>query len=286
MQQLILSISVLALAAITVLYAAFDVFNRRNVPNAFAYASVLLGLAVTVLLYPGNLLFSLAVALFVGAAGYLVYRAGFSGAGDFFELVAVSLLLPVQQAPLLVQANQLGLPFVLSVFIATGFAAIWIVPAYYLAANRHGGAKQRVRKRRIALGAATLALYAVLMSVISYSYGFSLLKLAILLAIAVPSAVTLVFEDRITAGMVRLVPPRELEEGDMLALNMMSGKEAARLSKKYEGFGRLVTRKFLNEAKGSKELLPVYRNAAPLAVFILIGVAASLLFGNLILLMV
>ena len=42
----------------------------------------------------------------------------------------------------------------------------------------------------------------------------------------------------------------------------------------------------MKELKGAKEKLPVYRNAAPLALFILIGVAISLIFGNLILLMI
>ncbi len=99
MPYLAFSISLLALAAVTIIYAAFDVFNDRNVPDAFAYASVVFGLAVTVLFNSGILAFSLALALLVGALGYLVYKTGFWGAGDIFELVAVSLLLPIATPP-------------------------------------------------------------------------------------------------------------------------------------------------------------------------------------------
>lgn len=282
----VFSIGLVMLLAITVIYALFDVFNKRNVPNWFAYSSVVIGLAATVLFNSGVLVFSLAVALFVGAAGYPVYRMGFWGAGDFFELVSVSLLLPLQQSPLLVSVGQLGLPFVLSVFIATGFSAIWAVPIYYLVFDRHEEVKSRVGVRRIALGGAMIVTYAALFLVICQVYGFSFLRLAIIAAIAIPSSVSLIFEEKITSSMMRLIPVRELEEGDMIALNMMSGKEAARLSKKYRSFGRLVTEKFIKEARGAKEKLPVYRNAAPLALFILIGAVLSLLFGNLILLMV
>jgi len=279
-------VSLVVLAAVTIIYAAFDVFNKRNVPNVFAYASVALGLAVTFAFDFGVLTFSLAMALAVGAVGYAIYRMGFWGAGDFFELVAVSLLLPVQQVPLLLpQADQLGLPFVLSVFIATGLAAIWAVPIYYLLLDRRARVKYGVSKRQIALGALMLATYVVLFILICNLYGFSPLRLAILLSIAVPSSIAIVFEEKITAGMIRPIFPRELEEGDMIAVNMMSGKEASRLSKRYKNFGRLVTRKFIEEIKGAKEKLPVYRNAAPLALFIMIGVAVSVLFGNLILLM-
>ncbi len=285
MSPLSLSISLLALAIVTIFYAAFDVFNDRNVPNSFAYASVLLGLAVTVAFNSDILAFSLALAAFVGAAGYLVYKAGYWGAGDFFELVAVSLILPVQQVPLLVPTLQLGLPFVLSVFIATGLAAIWAVPIYYMLLDKRRGVRAGASGRRIFLGAALLATYAALFFAVCLLYGFSPLRLAILTAIAVPSAITLIFEERITAGMVRTIPMRELEEGDMLALNVMSTKDSARLSKKYKGFGRLVTKRFIAEIKGTGEKLPVYRNAAPLALFILMGVIISLLFGNLILLM-
>jgi hypothetical protein len=289
MQYLVFSLSLLALAAVTVIYAAFDVFNDRNVPNSFAYASVILGLAVTVAFNSGILVFSIALALLVGALGYLVYRMGFWGAGDVFELAAVTLLLPLQNSPLLpyfTQISQLGLPFVLSVFIATGFAAVWLVPIYYLIVYRNEEVTSRVSGRRIALGAALLATYAALFLVIYALYGISPLKVVILVAIAVPSALTMIFEEKITAGMIRFIPPRELEEGDMIATNMLSAKESARLSKRYKGFGRLVTKKFIGEVKGAKESLPVYRNAVPLAVFILAGVVISLLLGNLILLMI
>ena len=277
-----ITIRIAALLIVAVIYAAFDIFNDRNVPNVFAYAGIALGLAATLTYGQGALVYSLLVAMAVGALGHLIYRLGMWGAGDYFELVTISLLLPIQQVPALLGPGQLGLPFILSVFVATGFISIWIVPVYYMAFVRAQVPDPKISRRKVAMGLTLIALYVAVFFVASYILGLGASGLLFPLLIAVPSAVMLILEKKITARMVRLIPTRELEEGDIIAVNMMK-KSEVRYFSKYRAFGRLATGRLVGELKKEKRPLPVYRNAVPLAAFIFLGTVVALLFGNLIL---
>ena len=278
------AVSMLALLGIAVLYAAFDLFNKRNVPDVFAYASVILGLAITFLFHQNDLLLSLLIALVVGSLGYVVYRMGLWGAGDYFELVAISLVLPVQPAPMFASMAQLGLPFILSVFVATGFAAIWTVPIYYLLFV-HKPWQKKPDMRHITYGLSLFILYIMLFFFIYYFYGSSIGRLLLIVLVAIPSALTLVFEDEITTRMIERISPRQLDEGDIIAFNVMTRTEK-RYFLRYPGFGRLATKGLITKLRNAKMTLPVYRNAAPLAAFILMGVVISLFFGNVVLFIV
>lgn len=279
-----MTVSLFALLAVAVLYAAFDLFNKRNVPDVFAYLSVIVGVIITFAFNQADLLYSLAIALTVGVIGYVIYRMGLWGAGDYFELVAISLIFPIQPLPILANVAQLDLPFILSVFIATGVAAIWIVPIFYLVLVKKSWRKMPDEKHVI-YGVSLFLLYMILLFFVYYFYGSTLGRVALIMVVAVPSAITLVFEEEITSRMVENIYPRQLDEGDIIAFNMMSISEIKRFSK-YKGFGRLATKKLIARMRNSREKLPVYRNAAPLAVFILIGIIISLLFGNVVLFLV
>lgn len=277
-----ITIRIAALLIVAVIYAAFDLFNDRNVPNVFAYAGIVLGLAATLTYGHGTVVYSLLIALVVGALGHLIYRLGMWGAGDYFELVTISLLLPIQQVPALLGPNQLGLPFILSVFVATGFISIWIVPIYYMAFVKAQVPDPKVSKRKVVTGLMLIALYVAVFFGASYLFGLGAGFLLFPILIAIPSAVMIIFEKKITARMVRLIPTKELEEGDIIAVNMMTRSEVRYFSK-YPAFGRLATGRLASELKKEKHPLPVYRNAVPLAAFIFLGVVVALLFGNLIL---
>jgi hypothetical protein len=278
-------IQILALMTISLIYASFDLFNKRNVPDIFAYASVAVGVLITLTFNESMIAYSFAVALFVGSVGYLIYRMGMWGAGDFFELVAISLIMPIQPFPLLGNVIQLGLPFVLSVFVATGFATVFIVPIYYLIFAKKTDSEIVPEKKHLGYGVSLLMLYLILFLTIYYFYSFDLIKIVFIVLVAVPSAITVMFEEEITMRMIRRIYPDELEEGDIVAFNMM-GRDEMRYFLKYQNFGRLVTKEMVKGLKTAKRKLPVYKNAAPLALFIVIGVVISLLLGNLILLIV
>lgn len=108
------------LLAIALVYAIYDLFNKRNVPDSFVYASAIIALLVTFTYSIGTIGISILIATVIGSIGYVLYRAGILGAGDFFEFMAISLIFPYQPAPLIVGIGQLNIPFILSIFIATG----------------------------------------------------------------------------------------------------------------------------------------------------------------------
>ena len=272
------------LLTVVVLYALFDLFNKREVPDAFVYAALAIGLLITFTYPKTTAEISLLVAVAVAAIGYAIYRAGFWGAGDFFELTTISLILPIQPRPLLVSVDQLGMPFVVSFFISTGLAAIWIVPIYYLLVNREKTSK-RTKTQPIykILGVLLITIYLMLLLFVYLLFGISWLRLLIIAAIGIPSAIILAYEEEITDKMTRLVPAKELTEGDIIAVNLMQGSEIRYFASKYKNFGRLVTKEMAKELSHVDRKLPVYRHAAPFAVFVLIGVVVSLLFGNIIL---
>ena len=272
------------LLTVVVLYALFDLFNKREVPDAFVYAALAIGLLITFTYPKTTAEISLLMAVAVAAIGYVIYRAGFWGAGDFFELTTISLILPIQPRPLLVSVDQLGMPFVVSFFISTGLAAIWIVPIYYLLVNREKTSK-RTKTQPIykILGVLLITIYLMLLLFVYLLFGISWLRLLIIAAIGIPSAIILAYEEEITDKMTRLVPAKELTEGDIIAVNLMQGSEIRYFASKYKNFGRLVTKEMAKELSHVDRKLPVYRHAAPFAVFVLIGVVVSLLFGNIIL---
>lgn len=280
-----LPLRIAILLIIALAYALFDVLNKRNVPNAFAYAALAVGAVVT-LTYPLAVIYiSVIVAAAVAVLGYAVYRAGLMGAGDFFEFVTISLILPIQPAAVLSGIPQLNFPFVFSVLIASGYAAVIGMVVYYLAsAARSGGlGKYKADKKRAYAGLAIIVAYLALLLVLGWLTGFRIAAAFVIILIAAASALTIFFEGVINKEMVSYIYPNELSEGDMIATNLMKKGELAFFKKRAGGFGRLATKKLIGEIKGVKKRMPVYTQGVPLALFVLIGVVASLLFGNLLL---
>lgn len=279
-------------AAIAFVYMLFDLFNRRNVPSIFAYATLGFGTVFTIFyLNTTAIIISFAIALVIGALGYLVYRAGQLGAADVIEFAAISLILPVQPAAYLTSTAQFGLPFVISLFIATGVVALFMIPIYYLPRAK------RVLKKSLSSyltrsdlfkSALLTVAYLAFLSLLFFYIGVSWLGILLVLLIMVSSVVTMVFARPITDSMVEYIGIKDFEEGDMIALNLMNGREIRETKKKIKGFDRLITLSVMKEMQKAKikRKFPVYRHAMPLALPIFIGVIISLLFGNLLLLVI
>lgn len=283
MLMLASTLQIALLIIITLIYALFDGFNKRNVPNIFAYASVVIGAVVLVATNPqSTIVVGALLAVLVGALCYILYRTGFLGGGDLFEFVAIVLLLPMQPQPLLTFAPQFNLPFILSVFIATGIVSVWAVPAYYLLFVRNKG-RVAVEKKHSVTALALILAYFLLFMIIAAFTGFRLSTLALLLVIAVPSAIVLMFQKTITRRMVSDVYPKDLEDGDIIATNMMRRSDIGFFMKKSKRFQRLVTPRLMRDLRGVKRKMPVYKNAAPLALMTFVGVLLALAFGNLLL---
>ncbi len=284
-------VRVASLIAIAFVYMLFDIFNKRNIPSVFAYASLAYGVVLTLLyLNAASISISLLIAAVVLGAGYAVYRAGMLGAGDVLEFATLSLILPFQSLPVAANIPQLGLPFIVSLFIDSGIAALIAVPLYYipLASKVLKRPISSLASRRDAIKAMLVgAVYLVFLGFLAINVGTGLVGVIIVCVIAFGSFTVVLFERPITMSMVRYLTFRDFEEGDIIAWNLMKQGQISRIRKRVPGFDRLVTKKLIAELKRKrvKEKVPVYKNAIPLAAPIFIGVVLSVLLGNVILLL-
>lgn len=268
------------LVVVALIYALFDVFNKRNVPNLFIYVTIVIGVVVTLTYGYSTAVLSIAIALAVGLLGYFAYRWGVLGGGDIFEFVFVSLMIPIQPVPILTGVSQIALPFLFSVLIAAGYAASIFIPIYYLFLARR---RIQTDRRMLLRGLLLFASYLALMALLSLFVRLSLTVVVLILLIAIPSAIILAYERSIYEGMVSMIYPRELEDGDMIAVGLMKQSEVRYFKRITNRFGRLADRSLIQKIKNVRKKIPVYRNSVPFALFIFIGVVVSLLFGNIIL---
>ncbi|MCL5429914.1 MAG: hypothetical protein M1504_00365 [Candidatus Marsarchaeota archaeon] len=275
---------------IAFIYMLFDVFNKRNVPAIYAYLTLGIGIIFTLFyLNSPTILLSGLIALIVGGFGFVFYRAGQLGGADVIEMTVISLILTLQPQPYLIFTPQYNLPFIISVFMASGVAALLLVPLYYLPrADKilKGKLKAMVTAKDLFKGVITTIAYMAFMTFIALYMSISTAGLILLATMLVGSFVTITFEKPITDSMVEFIKVDKFEEGDIIATNLMSKGEISAAKKRIKGFDRLVTQKLIKEIrrKDSKRKFPVYRNAMPLALPIFVGVITSLLFGNIVLL--
>lgn len=284
------TVRVIVVIAMAFVYLLFDVLNKRNVPTLYAYSTVVLALVLTATLGSLQLIGeSLLISAVIAGLGYIVYRIGQLGAADVIELTAISLIIPIQPAAYFVSQPQLGLPFIISVFIATGVSALILVPMYYVPRARKVLKKDilhMITNRDVLKGILILVAYGAFIAFWTYEIGMSAAGIALVAVIMIGASATVMFQKPITDSMVDYLSPSKFEEGDIIALNLMSKAEIAAARKKINGFGKLVTLSILKQIQKHRVpgKFPVYRQAMPFAVPIFIGLAVSLLYGNIILL--
>ncbi len=282
-----------SVAVVALVYMLFDLFNRRNIPNIVAYATLAYGMLLTLLLFNFyEIGISALIAVAILGLGYFVYRIGQLGAADVIEFAAISMMLPIQNVPaLLGSVPQLGLPFALTVFVGTGISALVFASVYYLPRARRIAKRpllSMVKKADIFKGTLFSLAYVILMLSMAITVHISAYGIAVMLVLLVGSFLIAAFNRPIAVAMVSEIKPGRMEEGDMIAINMMDKALENSVTRKVHGFGRLATTTLIKELRREfpETRFPVYVNAMPLALPIFAGVIASLLFGNLILLVV
>ena len=284
-------VRIASLVAISLVYMLFDVFNKRNIPSVFAYASVAYGLVLTILyLNTASIAISVAIAAIVMGIGYLVYRAGMLGAGDVFEFAALSLILPFQSVSVIAHVPQLGLPFIVSLFIGSGIAALVLVPLYYIPRARKAMGKpisSAVSRSDTFKAVLVGAVYIVFLGFLAIVVGTGVPGIILIAVVALGSFSVILFEKPITYSMVKYLTVKDFEDGDIIAWNLMQQSQISKIKGKVRSFSRLITNRIIEQMKKKvpRERIPVYKNAIPMAAPIFIGVVLSILLGNLILLL-
>lgn len=286
----LLVLRLVSLVGIALAYMLFDLFNKRNIPTLFVYAGLAYGALLTALyLSYYQIAISAGVAAAILGIGYIVYRNGYLGAGDVFELATLSLIFPFQAVPLLISTAQLGLPFIVSIFIGSGVAALVAVPLYYMPRAKVSGMKigNEIERGALAKAVSVGLAYAVFAAFLSFEIGIGVAGIALIAIMMVGSIAVILFEKPMASSMVEYVDYTKMEEGDMIAINLMDKSEVERIRKRANAFDRLVTRRLIGQlrSKRIRSKVPVYKNAIPMAAPIFVGVIASILFGNVILLL-
>lgn len=279
-------IELAVLLLISFIYAVYDVFNKRNVPNSFVYFTIILGAVIAYLANSGmQMIVTFVMAIVIGTIGYTIYKAGLLGAGDVLELVFVALVIPQWPDPFFSVTYQWGVPFVISVIIAAGYASLIFIPLYYLLVKKPPRGAPKPDRRRVFVGIAFFMIYMAFVAVMRYLYNINLVGSVLIFVLALFAGITMIYDQKIYLGMVDFIYPSKLEEGDMIATNLMKKRELAVFQKK-ANFGRLASEELISEIRDIKVKIPVYRDSVPFSLFIFIGVVVSLLYGNIILTMI
>ena len=281
-------IRILSLVAIALVYMLFDVLNKRNVPSMFAYGTLAVGLVFTLLyLNARSIEISLAIGAIVLGVGYVFYKIGQLGAADVIEFAALSLILPIQQAPFFVSGpTQFQLPFIVSLIINTGIIALIIVPLYYLPKAKKKLKKplmSYVERKNVFIAALLAVVYTGFISFTILILGLNLAGVIVFTLMALSSFLVMLFTIPITYSMVDYVGVKQFDEGDIVAVNLMDKRDVDSLRKKIKGFDRLLTSDIIEKMKSKKikEKLPVYKEAMPFALPIFVALIITLLVGNL-----
>jgi Flp pilus assembly protein protease CpaA len=261
----------------------YDIFNKRNVPSWLTYSLVAIGALFTLASFNMNAIVSSGVvALVIFAFGYILYRTGQIGGADVLVFISIALLLPEAPTSIFLQANsQLGLPFVISIFVLSGVLAVFGIFLKYIPLTIRDalmGEKIRIEPSQFALAVFTLVFYAVFIYYMNGIIELPQTQLAVFAAVIVCATSIFALKDHISEKyMIRMVGVDEIDEEDVLALERMDPK----LVKEHK-LDRLLTLKEIEKLKkmGKKKKFPVYKEMPVFMPYVLIALTAALLFGD------
>ena len=252
----------------TVVAAYYDIFNKKNIPDQFLYGFLAVAFLTNLVFYEENLfLFSLAVAVFFSAVGYLFYRVGQLGGADVFVLAAIMLLLPIHPSFVGMSFN---MPFILSVIIFSGVLFALYVIIYF------GWKLSQVEAKPNWIYALMLIPYLLFAYVYINSFLFSPLYFIFVSILLLATIFFMMFRDSLIRLLAEELPVAQLEAEDVLALEIMNKD----LIDRYK-LPRLLTEGEVERLKKTKvSEVWVYTRLPPFIPFLLVGMILSLLFAK------
>ncbi len=270
-------INIISLFIILTVFAIYDIFNNREIPDHIVYISFVISF-ILFFISSANLplyfvITILIIEVLIFLIGFFSYSKGKLGAGDFFELGIINLALPYFNNPIILHIYQIYIPFVLNVIFNTGYIVSIIIPFYYLVI-------QNISKKRKTY----ILLYALIFFLFITLLYFDFYMISLILLLAFSLYLLIKYANLIKDKMVFYLMPNELEEDDMIAYNMLDNQTLELIKSKYPKFSGRANKDLLFAIKDLNIKIPVYRYGIPLAFYLLIGSLFSLLFGNLLLL--
>jgi Flp pilus assembly protein protease CpaA len=252
----------------------YDLFNKKNVPNEMLYAFLVIALLTNIIFYQQDLFwFSIGVAVFFSAIGYVFYRVGQLGGADVFVLASIMLLLPVHPS---FDAMPFNMPFIFSVLIFSGVLFALYVMAYF-------GWKltqQPDVKPKLLYGLMFIPYLLFAWAYIN-SFIFSPVYFAFISALLFATIFFLMFRESLNMLLAEELPLAQVQPEDVLAMEIMNKD----LIERYK-IPRVITQAELDRLKMTKVTeLWVYTKLPPFLPFILAGMVLALLFARSLILM-
>lgn len=268
----------------TVIATYYDLFNNRNVPNFLLYSFLGVAFLVAVALSgPSSLAYPIIIAALVFIVGYGLYMFGQLGGADVFVLAAISLLLPVQPKAFLIgEGPVIAFPFILSVLLLSSILFGVFLLIRYIPLFMRGilSKKVKVPKERFAYAGIVIIAYAFFVY-LSVSFPYFPFPYVFLFSIVVLLTLFFMFSREFIADdMIEWVSAREIEEEDVIAIDRIKKEDV----EKYK-IRRVATKKELEKLrKLTIEKYPVYKRMPVFLPFVLTGLIASIIFGDIVLL--
>jgi Flp pilus assembly protein protease CpaA len=261
----------LALAG-TIATVYFDIFNKRNVPNTLLYAFLGVAILTNILFYdPVIFTYAVGLAAIVFLLGFFLYKMGQIGGADLFVICSIILLLPIHPSNLETLFNY---PLIFSTLLYGG-VAFSIFSIFYF-----GGKVLKSKDAKPNLLYLLLILpYAAFTYLFITAPFFSPVYFAIASIFLLSSIFFLVYRDAIMASTMGKVPLSKITDEDVLA------KEKMQPLMQELKIGPVIGEKELAILKKAKvKEVWIYAHLPPFLPFLLIGLIASILYGNWILL--
>lgn len=273
MDLILLSIALALIEGIV--FAAYDVFNKRNIPEKVAYAAIIISAVVGSITYSKHLVLVWSIALAIFAAGYVLYRKALLGLGDVIEFVSLSLLVPffeVYYPPVierLIYSAFPTFPFVIDVFFNSGIFAVILVAVYFAFLFKKSKLKLEANDKKIKAMSAFVLLSYIALVILLYK-NLSLIGVIGVLALGASTSLLVLLSPHYQNVITSEVSVKDLVVGDIIEPMPEKGIKS-----------RLVTQELIKLLKQKKiKRIKVYSNLPPFSVFILIGFIIALLFGN------
>ncbi|MBU0532289.1 hypothetical protein KKB44_02225 [Candidatus Micrarchaeota archaeon] len=252
----------------TLVATYYDLYNKKNVPDNFLYGFLAVAFLVNLVFYEENLfLFSIVIAAFLSAIGYVFYRVGQLGGADVFILASIMLLLPLHPS---FAAMAFNMPFIFSVIVFSGVLFALYVMIYF-------GWKlyETEAKAKLVYGLLLIP-YFLFAYVYVNSFLFSPIYFAFITVLLFSTIFFMMFKESLTTLLSEELPVTQLEPEDVLALEIMNKDMVERYK-----LPRLLTLAEIERLKESK--VPdvyVYTKLPPFIPFILAGMLLAMFFAR------
>lgn len=248
--------------------AYYDLFNKKNIPDVFLYGFLGVAFLVNLVFYQETLFwFSLAVAAFFSAIGYLFYRVGQLGGADVFVLAAIMLLLPIHPS---FENMPFNMPFVFSVIIFSGVAFALYVLGFFSWKLLQVEAKPNI------IYALMFIPYLLFAYVYVNSFLFSPVYFAFITILLFATIFFMMFKESLNRLLAEEMPVSQLEPEDVLALEVMNKDMIERYKLK-----RLLTKEEIARLRKTRiSEVSVYTKLPPFIPFILAGMLLGLFFAR------